>query len=305
MLLRFILFQLLTSIPGMSYTIAKNSQKISFSDCRDLQELTKFSQVTVSSTSQLPTLNESEAKALAREEQRYWLSWSPSLGAWIEKGGKKTTVLVHEDVRDVDLNDLTLGFTSALAGLCLNLQGQVAIHANAVCLNGKAIAFVGPSGAGKSTLSTFCVQQGMGLLTDDVLMVTQDDLVLPGNPRLKLFPHTGEALQLNVSKTTSYKNFYDAQMLGTSEIREPVELKAVYLLNGGEIDEVIVSSVPATQAIFDLLNNSYAVREFSDVLPRLFDRYELLVQQIPVSTLSYPHKFDRLPQVYDALMDML
>lgn len=289
----------------MSLLISKNSQEMDFSGCRDLQALTDFSQLTVLCVSHLPKLTPDEAKAIAKSEQRYWLSWSDSLGAWIEMGGKSTTILMHEDVKSADLNDLTLGFTSALAGLCLNLQGRVAIHANAVCFNGKAIAFVGPSGAGKSTLSTFCVQQGMSLLTDDVLIVDEHDRVLPGNPRLKLFPHTGAALQLKVAETTDYKIFYDSQSLGSEAVLEPISLQAIYLLDGGTADEIAVSPVPSTQAIFDLLKNSYAVREFSEVLPRLFDRYQRLIQQIPLTTLSYPHDFNQLPQVYNVLMATL
>lgn len=288
--------------------------KVTLESCQELAALSQFSQVKAHYVSCLPEISEQEIVAIAQTEQRYWLSWSSSIGAWIEAGGKDVTILIDDDEQLVDLDELTLGFASALTGTCLNLQGQVAIHANAVCNDeGQAIAFVGPSGAGKSTLSTYCVQRGMNLLTDDVLVVDECDYVLPGNPRIKLFPHTGTALQLeSPQETTDYKLFYDARTLGATILEAPVQLRAIYLLNGtidrdiGEENADTQSQpkahlTPSTQAIFDLLNNSYAAREFSNVWPRLLDRYQHLVKQIPVFTLTYPHDFSQLPAVYELL----
>lgn len=268
--------------------------------------MTRFCQLSCLCVAHLPDLNAEQITALAKENQRYWLAWSDWLGAWIETSGKTVTVLVHEDAQSMDLNELTLGFTSTLTGFCLNLQGQVAIHANAVYHSDRAIALVGPSGAGKSTLSTFCVQQGMGLLTDDVLVVDQQDRVLPGNPRLKLFPHTSTALQLQVpDEPTAYKVFYDAATLAIKTSELPVKLNVIYLLNAAEVADIRAEPVPPSQALFDLLNNGYVAREFSEVLPRLLDRYRALIHQVPVMKLIYPHDFSQLPQVYRLLLDRL
>ena len=288
------------------HIVADRSQQVDFSDCKDLYALCNFAQVTALYASCLPSLADDEITAIAQTEGRYWFSWSSSLGAWISSDGKSVEVLVHEDARNDDLNALTLGFTSSLTGACLNLQGRVAIHANAVYFRDRAIAFVGASGAGKSTLSTFCIQQEMGLLTDDVLILDEDDRVLPGNPRLKLYPHTGVALQLDIPETTDYKVFYDARSLDLEAAPAPVPLHAICLLEGGaDVSKATALTIPASQAIFDLLNNSYVVREFSDALPRLVDRYQALTQTVPVFRLLYPHDFTQLPSVYELLKDEL
>jgi hypothetical protein len=278
--------------------ISDDIREVNFSGCKDIVELAKHTQLTAFYVSFLPELTETEIIHIARTEKRYWMSWSNSLGAWIGPSGKDINLLIHEDARQADLNDLTLGFTSALMGACLNLQGQVAIHANAVVLKGRAIAFVGPSGAGKSTLSMFCVQQGMGLLTDDVLIVDEHDQAIPGNPRIKLFPHTGTALNLDVPNDFFYKVFYSSETLGAPVPTESTPLHTIYLLEGAEVDTITASSVPPMQAIFDLLQNSYAVREFSEVYEKLLDRYQKLIYQVPVKKLTYPHDFNRLPEVY-------
>jgi hypothetical protein len=51
------------------------------------------------------------------------------------------------------------------------LRGKDVLHASAVALHGRAVAFMGPSGAGKTTLAARIVANGARLVTDDVLAV--------------------------------------------------------------------------------------------------------------------------------------
>jgi hypothetical protein len=46
-------------------------------------------------------------------------------------------------------------------------DGHMTLHASAVSINGRAIAFLGPKHAGKSTLALALVREGARLLTDD------------------------------------------------------------------------------------------------------------------------------------------
>jgi hypothetical protein len=198
----------------------------------------------------------------------------------------------------MNAGELILGFSSVLTGTCLNLQGRVAIHANAVSLNGVAVAFVGYSGMGKSTLSAYCASRGAGFITDDVLVIDDRNQVTLGNPRIKLYPETGEQLGLDASAETTYKIFYSPEQLGAVQHQQPVKLGALYLLAESSDDEIYTEALPATQAIFNLLTHGYDVNEFISKHPDLLDAYVRLVQQVPVKTLYYPRSFDRLPDVY-------
>jgi energy-coupling factor transporter ATP-binding protein EcfA2 len=238
------------------------------------------------------------------DNQPCWIEWSEYLGAWISTDGADIKVCILEDARGLDSGELTLGFTSVLTGVCLNLQGQVAIHANAVALKGKAIGFIGYSGAGKSTLSAFCAGCGAGFVTDDVLVVDEQGYVLPGNPRIKLYPETGVSLGLEASQETNYKIFYHPEYnLGTTLHHAPVPLGKLYLLAEAETDQVYTEPIPSAQAVFELLTHGYDVSYFIARNPKLFDAYVHLVDQVPLRRLVYPHDFSRLPEVYALLLE--
>lgn len=55
--------------------------------------------------------------------------------------------------------------------LCAVLRGKDVLHASAVAVRGRALAFLGASGAGKTTLASRLTAAGARLVTDDVLAV--------------------------------------------------------------------------------------------------------------------------------------
>jgi hypothetical protein len=235
---------------------------------------------------------------------RYWIPWTDELGAWVDSSGSDVVIVVSEASEDVEISgSLTLGLTSVIAGACLNLQSHVAIHANAVSIEGLAIAFVGYSGMGKSTLSAYCANRGAGFITDDVLVVDSKGLVHPGNPRLKLYPHTGESLGLDASEDTDYKIYYDPGQLGAKFHEQPVPLGIIYLLAESSDNRIYSEELSPSQAVFELLTHSYYASELIPSNPTLLDAYVRLVTQAPVRKLFYPRDFTRLPNVYDFLLE--
>lgn len=56
-----------------------------------------------------------------------------------------------------------------LVSTVLALLGETVLHASAVEIDGRAVAFVADSGAGKSTLAALCCGRGARFVTDDVL----------------------------------------------------------------------------------------------------------------------------------------
>ncbi|AFY56933.1 hypothetical protein Riv7116_4512 [Rivularia sp. PCC 7116] len=245
--------------------------------------------------------NNSSTKRFANPP--YWVSWNEKIGAWVNADGSEIKLMISEEARDMDIGELTLGFTSVLTGICLNLQGQVAIHANAISLEELGIAFVGYSGRGKSTLSAYCASRGAGFITDDVLVINDNNFVIPGNSRIKLYPHTGESLGLNNSQETNYKIFYQPENIGAVIHDAPVTMGIIYLLEESQNQDIYTETISQSQAVFSLVTHGYDVSLFIPKTPNLLNAYTKLVARVPVKKLFYPREFSMLPDVYNFLLE--
>jgi hypothetical protein len=83
---------------------------------------------------------------------------------------------------DADPDLVPVLVTGMLVSFLLTLAGKPVLHASAVDVGNRAIAFTGWSGMGKSTAATLVCADGGLLVTDDVLRVDLD----PGGPVCRL-----------------------------------------------------------------------------------------------------------------------
>jgi len=86
--------------------------------------------------------------------------------------------------------EVRLFLLGTVLGFLCHLRGVFPLHASAVSIDGRAVAFCGVSGAGKSTTAAHLVQRGHRLLSDDVCAIDTgqgDPRVFPTFPRLKLW----------------------------------------------------------------------------------------------------------------------
>ncbi len=74
----------------------------------------------------------------------------------------------------LDLDVVPILFCGAVVAFILMARGRAVLHASAVEVEGKAVAFVGPSRCGKSTLAALLCASGAGLVTDDNLPLSMD-----------------------------------------------------------------------------------------------------------------------------------
>jgi len=75
-------------------------------------------------------------------------------------------------------------------GLLLRLRGVTCLHASAVALADRAIAFVGSEGAGKSTTAALLARKGLAIISDDVVALVERDALftfIPAYPYLSLW----------------------------------------------------------------------------------------------------------------------
>jgi hypothetical protein len=116
------------------------------------------------------------------------------------------------------------------------------IHASAVEIDGRAIAFTGPSGAGKSTLAATFHDHGYRVIADDVCVIGFDQhgqaFARPGIPRMRLWEETlavtgrsPGSYELSYAGDESFRKFDVPIDVGQ---REETPLAALFHLCAGE-----------------------------------------------------------------------
>lgn len=169
-------------------------------------------------------------------------------------------IIVDPD-EQADPRNVRLYLLGSAMGLLLHQRGVLPLHANAVEIDGGAVAFMGPSGAGKSTLAAWLHDQGLRIVADDVCAIQFDEasrpLVSRGLPRLRLWKSALEAtgrsadgFERSYAGDDEWDKFDVPLPLGQAA-GEPVPLAALYLLATG--DELIfepLDGVAAAEAVF-------------------------------------------------------
>jgi hypothetical protein len=97
----------------------------------------------------------------------------------------------------LSLEDVTPYLVGPVLGLTLRVRGRVPLHASAVAISDRAIAFVGPAGAGKSTTAAAFARAGYRVISDDVVALQEECsrfVIPPGYPRVNLWEESVQAI---------------------------------------------------------------------------------------------------------------
>lgn len=175
--------------------------------------------------------------------------------------GREIVVEAYKDAAAKDVRLFLLG--SALGAIC-HQRALLPLHANAVVVDGRAVAFAGPSGAGKSTLAAYFHRRGLPVLCDDVCVVTFDAeggaLAWPGVGRIKLWRDALEAFGESLVGLETVYTLDDKFTLPTPRALpgEPVPLARVCILQvvatGAEAG---LRPLPPAEAIAAVVANIY------------------------------------------------
>ena len=194
-----------------------------------------------------------------RNEEEVGLYWQ-KLGTFLIRSGKEIIIAPVPGVNEKDLHPALLGACMAVA---LQQKGYLILHASAVRVNGKAIAFIGNKGWGKSTIASAFIALGYQFITDDVLAISLNGntpVVYPSFPQLKLCPDAIVAMGEDpetlprVMSQTSKRQYKLSQDFDS----DPVALQSIYLL--GKAAELKTTEIAAGDSILPLLAHSYGAR---------------------------------------------
>ena len=251
----------------------------------------------------------------ANKEFYYWrsdcetgLHWQ-ELGTFLIREGKEIVIDPIPRVNERDLHPALLGACMAVA---LHQKGYLILHASAVKLKDRAIAFIGNKGWGKSTIASAFIDRGYEFITDDVLAVdlSRDrPLVYPSFPQLKLCPDTILAMGQNPETLPRIMSKINKRQYKSSQNFDPnpVTLQSIFLLN--KAAELKISQIAAKDSILPLLAHSYGARFGKDLLhlgeAEHFLQCSKLANQAGIYSLQRPSNISLLADTVDLVRQFM
>ncbi|MCC7360994.1 MAG: hypothetical protein IT317_16035 [Anaerolineales bacterium] len=222
------------------------------------------------------------------------------------QGGRAITL---DPLPNADPRVLRLYLLGPALALALHQRGWLVLHASAVALHGRAVAFLGAPKAGKSTLAAALHQRGAALVADDVVAVSlaPDDhtapLVYPGFPQLKLWPEAVAGLGEDPAALPALRPDLTklARRLSAGFQAAPLPLGRVYAL--AEAPAVAIESLDRQAQLLELVRHSYVAL----ALPRLDAAAHLrqcaaVLRHAPVLRLDRPRDLARLGESAAAVL---
>jgi len=186
-------------------------------------------------------------------------------------------------------------------------QGYEPLHAGAVLVGGRCLAFAGAPGAGKSSLIGYLALQGARFFADDVLPLRfqrRSVRAWPGLAQIRLAPRSLRALRWpgGVLSSTRWKSTLAARPAAGAR---PVA--RIYLLERAAARGAVrVEPLDPRAAFVALVSNT---RNFAETArERMRNQLQVcgwLANRVPVRRLRFPSGFNRLADVRRAILEDL
>jgi hypothetical protein len=198
----------------------------------------------------------------------------------------------------------------------LESRGVPALHASAVVVSDRAVAFLAGNKAGKSSLAASLMQAGFPLLTDDILPLESSDNGVrgrPGYPQMRLWPDQAEhflgdyrELEIVHPAYTKRRVPIGADGLGAFW-NQPAPLGCLYLpeIRDDSTNSCVeIEPVPPREGFAQLLRCSFvgAAVEALGWQPRRFQALVQVASTVPARRLRYSSVRERLVEVRRAIL---
>jgi hypothetical protein len=213
------------------------------------------------------------------------------------------------------LENATSYLLGPILGFVLRLRGVVCLHASAVALADRCVAFVGPAGAGKSTTAAAFARSGRSVISDDIVgLVEREDqfYVLPAYPHLSLWPESVQMLYGSPEALPRFIHDWEKRRLPLGEDGARFEdrtllLEAVYLLGTRRAQAApLIDAIPSAEALLALVANTYATNLIDrDMRADEFALLGRLVSRVRIRRLQASDDPRRLDELCCAIRDDL
>ena len=211
------------------------------------------------------------------------------------------------------LEDTATYLLGPILGFVLRLRGVTCLHASAVEVDGRAVAFVGPPYAGKSTTAAAFARLGCRILSDDVVPIEDERDVVhvhAAYPQIRLWPDSVALLYGSAEALPRLTPNWDKRVLaadvGATGAVAPLPLGAVYVLGqrGADNGKQPVERIAPADALLALVANTY-VSYLDDPAARgrEFRTLGTVAAAVPVRRATPPADAAALPAFCERILD--
>lgn len=186
----------------------------------------------------------------------------------------------------------------------LKRYGRYSLHAAGLTCDGRGILFPGSSGAGKSTLTVTLLRAGFGLMSDDMLFLTQHgtqvqvlgfpDEVDLTDQTIELFPELHHMLEQS-HREGRHKRQLIADDMYNVEIIRVCQPAALVFPNVANASRSLIRSIDPAEALIQLAPNVLLSQAQSSQAH--LDMLATLVRGCPCYVLETGRDFDHIPQL--------
>ncbi len=250
------------------------------------------------------------AEGLERQGNRLRVTPTEALLIYDEVGllriedGRCITYDVPPELPDETLRVLLLGIG---LGILMHQRGHLVLHASAVAMGDRVVAFIAEKGHGKSTMAAALHARGYPLVTDDVLVLDErpdgPPLVLPAYPQLKLWPDAlAQTLEMALDGLPRVHPAIEKRVARLPDgVDRPLPLAALFALRPG--DNVRILPLRGQEAFLELLLHTYTrvLLEQTRATARHLQQVGHLARYVPLLALERPPALEQLPDVVAAI----
>jgi hypothetical protein len=237
-------------------------------------------------------------RGVVADPQVFWME-VPNIVRLLVTAGTEITVEILGNATDGEVRAYLLG--SAMGAL-LHQRGLLPLHASAVEIDGRAIAFIGTSGAGKSTMALHLNARGHPLICDDICAVDTSGaipVVWPGLINLKLWrdslASTGRATD-GLEQVLPTLDKYRLPIAATAAYERYLLGGIVCLIAGSEKTAAALEPLTGAEAAAILIANSFRGQLIKPMARSLahFEQVTAIARITGVQRLSRPWAINQL-----------
>lgn len=240
---------------------------------------------------------------------KYFIRYVNGLTFCLNSAITRVFVLCSDPMSHADVCSFLLG---PVMGIVLRMRGTTCLHASAVEIHERAVAFLGEIGAGKSTTAAIFARNGHAVLTDDIVALEKcgdDFFAHSGYPFLNLLPDAMALVFGNGDGCCSGNPQFEKTRVilnggGLQFESRLLALDRVYILDrAAGRSATTILPVRAQEALIELSSQTYANKMLDQQMrAREFQVLGELVRSVPVCRLIAPANGSGIHNLYRTII---